>query len=526
MPTVLSQNEDLLFVHKPPGIPTHRPSYDRQGFVEWWEETLQQPLHVCHRLDKETSGILVFAKNKQAASDLTDLFAGHQVKKEYLFVTDKKSEFKHWHVVEEKNQAPHILEGPWKEGSNRGFESVTEFTRIASENSLYLYKAKPFTGKTHQIRKHAVKSEIPLLGDEIYGGKKFPRLLLHSLSIEFLWKGDRLKQKAQPSRLFDNLSWLQDRQWSQWITSYERRETLFNEKINTDQALRLFHQETGDLRGDQVGEQIVLGWWQKTPPSQSEEEKIRRLAGTLNFKNWLFEWRPGVEDKKNTALLLSESQTEQKQESWFFKENDLKFKAHLDRGQNFGLFLDQRNRREWVKNNCKSLRVLNLFAFTCGFSLAAARGGAKEVISVDLSKKYLNWGRENFELNGFNPSEEKFRWMAMDSVDYLTWSQKKGFKYDIIVCDPPSFSRHKKSKKTFKIDRDFGDLIDLCLDRLEAQGTLLFSTNFEKWSLDQWTQQLEKKNFPIENLQVSPSQWDYEWQSKEAGLKAFFLRKA
>jgi 23S rRNA (cytosine1962-C5)-methyltransferase len=190
------------------------------------------------------------------------------------------------------------------------------------------------------------------------------------------------------------------------------------------------------------------------------------------------------------------------------------------------LFLYQRERRDWVKNHCKDKRVLNLFAFTCGFSLAAASGGATEVISVDLSKKYLNWGRENFELNGFDPNEDKFRWMAMDSIDYLTWSQKKGFKYDIIVCDPPSFSRHKKSKKTFKIDRDFADLIKLCLERLNPKGILLFSTNFEKWRLEQWTQQIEKKNFPIKKLQVSSSQWDYEWQSKDAGLKAFFLRKA
>ena len=65
----------------------------------------------------------------------------------------------------------------------------------------------------------------------------------------------------------------------------------------------------------------------------------------------------------------------------------------------FGLFLDQRQRRRWVKENSKDKDVLNLFAFTCGFSLNAACGEARSVVSVDLFAKYLEWGKENFELN-------------------------------------------------------------------------------------------------------------------------------
>ncbi len=524
MPEALLDHQDLKFVYKPSGIPTHSPSLDRQGFVEWWQaQSGEDSLYVCHRLDKDTSGVLVFAKNKEAARTLTETFSNREVKKEYFFISDKKSQFQHWSVGEREGQAPLVKEGLWATEGLMGFEAFTEFSRIDSQNSLYLYQAKPLTGKTHQIRKHAVKSQIPILGDDEYGGSPFPRLMLHAHTISFQWNKEEIHCEAPVPDLFKQLHKLTDTQWCRWLTSFERRKVLFPELIANEQCLRLFHQETGDLRGDQVGHRLVLGWWQKEPPNNDEKVKIEKLCDYLGYKNWVFEWRPGVEQKQNTEILI---QKDFKDQHWEFSERNRVHKANMDHGQNFGLFLDQRDRRDWVQGNSQGKKVLNLFAYTCGFSLAAALGKASEVVSVDLSKKYLEWGRENFQLNNLKDDDPKYRWVAMDSQDYLTWCGKKEKKFDLIICDPPSFSRHKKSKKTFKVDKDFESLIGSCFKQLNPKGVLMFSTNFEKWSLVDWVIKLEASSLPLKEIHWSDSQWDFEWQSKEAGLKAFFLRKA
>lgn len=513
------ESSDFLFFHKPAGISTHRPSPERFGFVEWCSQKSNLDLKVCHRLDKETSGAIVFAKNKEAAKQLTELFENHQVQKEYWFISDQKSKEEEWIVSE-----PQIKKGALGEAPENklGSFSETSFRRITGDGPLYLYKAYPKTGKTHQIRIHATQSGIPILGDEKYEGKTFPRLMLHSHKLEFQLNGQTYLFNAKPSQLFEDLNLCKDQQWVRWWISFERRQILFQELMNEDQTLRLLHDETEDLRVDKVGSVYVAGWWKEVPPSDIEVGKIKKFMDEIGAKQWLFQGRP-VDNSRDKLVTYSSSQ--QIPELWNFKENDMALVGSLDRGHNFGLFLDQRERRQWVKNHSQNKRVLNLFSFSCGFSVAAALGGATEVVSVDVSKKYLEWGRENFSLNNIDPQAHKF--YDMDSLDYLSYAKKKSMKFDIIICDPPSFSRHKKSKKVFKIDKDALMLLTACRDVLSEDGVLLFSTNFEAWDFFKWHQWIEEnlQNIGFLELESSESQWDYEWQKQDAHLKAFFLKK-
>ena len=200
----------------------------------------------------------------------------------------------------------------------------------------------------------------------------------------------------------------------------------------------------------------------------------------------------------------------------------------MDRGQNVGLFLDQRENRQRIYESSKSKSVLNLFAFTCGFSVQAARGGAAKVVSVDLFRSYLDWGKENFRENELDPDLQHYEWRCMDSLEYLAWAKKKDLRFDTIICDPPSFSRSKKSKKVFRVDKDFGVLLKACADRLNLGGTLFFSTNFEKWDANLWFEKLSTtaQEAGLEAIEQNPSQWDFEWQTKAAMLKSFCLTKA
>jgi len=121
--------------------------------------------------------------------------------------------------------------------------------------------------------------------------------------------------------------------------------------------------------------------------------------------------------------------------------------------------------------------VLNVFAYTCGFSVCAAKAGARTT-SLDLSKKYLEWGRRNFALNGLDPAAHDF--IFGDAFDWLRRLAKKGRAFDAVVLDPPTFSQSKENG-VFRADKDYGRLVTAALPLVKPGGVLLASTNAADW---------------------------------------------
>lgn len=118
------------------------------------------------------------------------------------------------------------------------------------------------------------------------------------------------------------------------------------------------------------------------------------------------------------------------------EETGLKFQVQPLQFQNFGLFLDMRNGREWLRRHAEGANVLNLFSYTCGFSVAAVAGNARQVVNVDLSKRALATGRLNHQKN--EHAKERTQFMPYDMLK--SWSRiRKPGPYDIVVIDPPSF---------------------------------------------------------------------------------------
>ncbi len=152
-----------------------------------------------------------------------------------------------------------------------------------------------------------------------------------------------------------------------------------------------------------------------------------------------------------------------------------------------GLFIDHRNIRKTIKEESRGKDVLNLFAYTCTASVHSAIGGAKSITSVDLSANYLNWGKQNFALNGLNLTAitpdglPKYQFIA---ADVFGWLRANTEQYDLIFIDPPTFSNSKKFKGTFDVQRDHVALISRAMNRLRAGGVLYFSNNFTKFVLD------------------------------------------
>lgn len=169
------------------------------------------------------------------------------------------------------------------------------------------------------------------------------------------------------------------------------------------------------------------------------------------------------------------------QHEFVVEEHELKFFINLSDYLDTGLFLDHRITRQMVREQSAGKKVLNLFAYTGSFSVYAAAGGAAEVITVDLSKTYLNWAERNMQLNGFSDNS-KYRFVHADVKQYL--KKIPADYFDIIVMDPPTFSNSQRMKDILDIQRDHAELINDCLKGLRKGGVLYFSTNYRKFVLE------------------------------------------
>lgn len=173
--------------------------------------------------------------------------------------------------------------------------------------------------------------------------------------------------------------------------------------------------------------------------------------------------------------------TDDRKEFFEVEERGLKFLVNLTDYLDTGLFIDHRITREMVRKSSSGKRVLNLFCYTGSFSVYAAAGGAKSVVSADLSNTYLEWAQKNMELNGF--SAQQYSCERVDVLQFLPTLQEESF--DLIVLDPPTFSNSKSMKNILDIQPMHVELINECLRILSPGGVLYFSTNARKFTLEE-----------------------------------------
>lgn len=150
-------------------------------------------------------------------------------------------------------------------------------------------------------------------------------------------------------------------------------------------------------------------------------------------------------------------------------ENNLNYNIQLGKSRNTGLFLDIKNGRKWVQDNAKDRSVLNLFSYTCGFSVAAIAGGAQSVLNVDMSSAALSVGRENHRLN--KQSLQSVTFEKLNIFKSFGRLKKRG-PFDILICDPPTFQ-----KGSVDIERDYPKIMRRLKDFMASKSTLLMCLN-------------------------------------------------
>jgi 23S rRNA (cytosine1962-C5)-methyltransferase len=166
-------------------------------------------------------------------------------------------------------------------------------------------------------------------------------------------------------------------------------------------------------------------------------------------------------------------------------EHGLRFEINLSDYVDVGLFLDHRPTRKSVGERATGKRVLNLFAYTGAFSVHARAGGAVATTTVDMSRTYLDWYERNLALNAFS-ADSDHRTVQADCLQWLeAGPSSEAERYDIVICDPPTFSNSKRMRAgSFAIDRDHPDLLRWIARFVAPKGEVFFSTNSRTFELD------------------------------------------
>ncbi|QIR16206.1 bifunctional 23S rRNA (guanine(2069)-N(7))-methyltransferase RlmK/23S rRNA (guanine(2445)-N(2))-methyltransferase RlmL [Shewanella aestuarii] len=176
------------------------------------------------------------------------------------------------------------------------------------------------------------------------------------------------------------------------------------------------------------------------------------------------------------------------------QEYNARFKLNLTGYLDTGLFLDHRVTRQLVGKKSNKRNVLNLFSYTGSASVHAALGGAKSVTTVDMSNTYLNWAKENFELN--NLSGKQYQFVQADCLQWIKDNSES--KYELIFIDPPTFSNSKRMEDSWDVQRDHVNMLGDLIKLLAPQGEIIFSNNKRKFKMDIDT--LTKMGMKVENI--------------------------
>lgn len=184
-------------------------------------------------------------------------------------------------------------------------------------------------------------------------------------------------------------------------------------------------------------------------------------------------------------------------------EQGLSFIINLTDYLDTGLFLDHRITRNMVREDAKGKRVLNLFCYTGSFSVYAAHGGAASVTSVDMSRTYLNWAKRNMQYNKLY-DEEKHEFIQDDVMQLI--KELPANTFDLIICDPPTFSNSKRMEDIFDVQRDHVALLKQLLKSCTDGGHIYFSNNYTDFVLD-------RDNIPtpsIEDITNATTPFDFQ----------------
>lgn len=498
---VLLDDGDVILVDKPTGLPTHETEPGDQdhavGRLAAWLRARGERdyLGIHQRLDKDTSGVLLFSRNPEKNRALAAEIEGRRAEKEYVagVVLPKgapqKGTLRAW-LAKEKGGVVGVY--PRKPARPGAQEAITHYRVIDRRGDRALLSVVPETGRMHQIRAQLAHAGFPVAGDVLYDGPPAARLLLHAsrLALAHPSGKGRIDVSSKPPGSFGR--WLRgDLALPDSAADIEARLRLAAEKrtalflpVSPDgeretTAFRLANGAGDELPGVEVDlydRFLVVSL--VSPEAEARKDAVLDAANALGADGVYLKIRP------KHASVLSPAEREARTpreavrgssapEEFLVRERGLGFFVRLGDGLQTGFFLDQRDNRRRVRELASGLSVLNLFAYTGAFTVAAVAGGASRTMTVDVAAAPLARAKKNLELVG--ASEKEHALVDVDALVFLKGAVKRGEQYDLVILDPPSFATTKTS--TFSAKDDLGKVISLAIQVTAPGGRLLVSTN-------------------------------------------------
>ncbi len=492
---IVYEDQDVVAVAKPAGVPSQAADPEHPDDLP---ERLRRHLGggylgIHQRLDRETSGVMVYAKRREANPGLARQLEQRAVEKVYVAAV------RGWPRGAERVLRHPVVKG--KEGrmqvatarDRRAKAAVTRVREIAREDGRSLLEVRIETGRTHQIRVQLAHEGAPVAGDALYGGPRAERLMLHAarLVLDHPVTGEPLRLEAPtppemarwlaageivfpetPAALDATLRRAAEARWGLGRAADAPEPTT---------AFRLANADADGLPGlalDVYGDFLVANLY---------DEGVRRgevldALGRLGFDGVYLKVRPKqanvlADTRRDELAPAAPVRGEAAPAEMIVREHGVPYVVRLGDGLSTGIFLDQRENRRRVRALSRDAAVLNLFAYTCAFTVAAAAGGARRTVSVDVAAPALAWGER--QVRAVDPGGDH-RFVRDDVFAVLERMVRQGGRFDLVIVDPPTYSTTKKSRWTS--GSDWVELAATCLSLLAPGGRMLACTNDTRMS--------------------------------------------
>ena len=486
---ILHDRGGLLLVDKPPGMASHGGDEQHASdLVSRLKRVFRARgesdyLGVHQRLDLGTSGVLAFTRDPALNAAVAEQMEAHTVERAYVAVVAYagKRPLRESGTIEQRLET---AKGRTRVVKSGGQRALTRYRVLASVRDRALLELRPETGRTHQLRVHLSHLGTPIVGDTLYGGAEAERLFLHARDL--VLANPAVRAHAPVPDAFDDALHARAPQ----LGSAERlREALADAGswreplLSVSDTFRIVNDLGDFLPGvcvDRYGDFAVLSL--SSDEASDRRKELSDLLHESGARGVYLKQRARADLRREAHAELAPKEPvagERAPAPLLVREGAARFGVTLDEGLSCGLFLDQRDNRARVAGFCGGRRVLNLFSYTCSFSVYAALASAEHVTSVDLSGHALARGRANFAWNGLDPTLHSF--VQTDALEWLVRAARRGERFGVVILDPPSFSTSGKGK-TFRVADGYRGALERVFAVLEPDGRVLAVTNHRKTS--------------------------------------------
>jgi 23S rRNA (cytosine1962-C5)-methyltransferase len=467
---VLAEDTDMLVVDKPAGVSTAPDAGRSDDAVSRLRAMLAARegvapervyLAVHQRLERDTSGVLVLSRRKSANASLAVQFEKDAARRVYVAAV-----------------------AGWPRGREGEAGARVAWRLLERVGDRALVELRPPRGGTAAVRA-AVASVAGALGG---AGAQAPahRLLLHlhALTIEAPSTGRAVTFTAPIPRALTG--WVRradvladDAALDEALHEAADRRYALAGDASTD-AFRLANDAGDGVPGvtvDRYGDWALVQFY--TPEATAARERVLDAVSRLGARGVYAKFRPRqanvlVDTRREDLAPARALRGEDAPGEFEVIEGGLRYRVRLGDGLSTGIFLDQRGNRRRVREASVGRSVLNLFAYTCPFTVAAAAGGAARTVSVDVSAGALAWGERNLAANGLAGPQHVFA--RSDVFGWLDGARARRDRFDLIILDPPSYSTTKEGSR-FASASDYRSLAARVFPLIAPGGPLLACSN-------------------------------------------------